>query len=268
MPPGTEVLRGALEFLLPPACLACGAGLPLPRPAAAGAMRLLCEDCLAFLKGIRLDRACPTCGMPRPRPPRIPAQGAIRCAECESLPPSFQRARAAFPYFSPAAQMVRNMKYRRAAYLAEPLVELAMHVAGPWLRSHTPETLVVAVPMYTWRHVRRGYNQAHEIAAILARELGWQLLDVDAFVRRKPTAPQARFHSRSARLENLSNVFAVRKPGLIGGRHILLVDDVMTTGATVASAAQALQEAGAAEIDIFTLLRARFGEDQDDAARA
>lgn len=114
------------------------------------------------------------------------------------------------------------------------------------------------------RHLFRGYNQAEEIARALATRLQRPILQNGILLRHATGAPQARHRSRQERHENLAGAYTLKQPDKIRGLRILLVDDVMTTGATVSHAATALLTAGAREINVFTPVRARLGEDRDN----
>jgi ComF family protein len=270
---GTNPLRALLsattDFLLTPSCLACHAPLP-PSLSREGSLQLLCPQCRDLLHPIAADRQCPRCGASPVHPPRLKGAPADSCLRCESLPPGFNTAIAAFPYLSSAGLIVRNMKYSRSPWLAAHLVEIAWPHVGErltgWIRSDPHLWVVVPSPMHGWRELRRGYNQAVEIARPIARLLRLELLP-RALSRRRRTPPQARFHDREKRLENLRTVFECTQPGKVAGRSVLLVDDVMTSGATMVSAGQALLDAGATRVHVFVLLRAQISEEQAEGPK-
>ncbi len=181
------------------------------------------------------------------------------CADCEHLPPTFGRAVSVFPYQGPAGEIVRNLKYHRAPYLAEWLVALCHEAAPEVLEALKPISLIVPVPMTPARRRQRGYNQADLLAAALpVRGVGGQLAR-DVVRRCEQRGPQARHHTREDRLTNMEGAFEVLDPLAIEGADILVVDDVMTSGATVGSLAGVLLEAGAGRVEVFTVLRARLG---------
>lgn len=256
-------LRAVAEVLLPPACLACHAALG-PRPAERRdiAGELLCRDCREWLRPLDRARCCPRCGAhPAHRIPGKTPPG--RCRDCEALPASFEEARSAFPYKSPAGEIVRNLKYRRSPYLAEWLVRLSVPAVGAWLHKAASDATVAFVPMTPGRQTRRGYNQAEELARALAALYGRPLLPDGALIRVAHHAPQARFANRPDRRAAPRGCFRVRRPDSVSGRKLLLVDDVITTGSTVATVAELLREEGGGPVFIFSPVRAKLSEDSE-----
>ncbi len=261
------LLADTAAYLFPPVCLSCSAALGPRSISTSDPHSGLCPECSALLRPLDQAQACSRCGMSPSRPSeKKEARG--RCRDCDELPASFLSARSAFPYQSPAGLLIRNLKYHRAPYLAEWLVELAWPSTKAWL-DQLPETVVVApVPMMLWREVGRGYNQAGELARALAKKGGWGMLPEGTFLRVKNTRPQARYTTKADRRDNLAGAFAVKQAENIEGKSFLLVDDVMTTGATLASAAEELRRRGAESVFLYTIARARLGEDDDsDLAR-
>ncbi len=247
------------ETFLPPGCLACHAPLgPREKPSNDSPESLLCRDCRMLLRPLGQERCCPHCGAHpfRSVPGRTPPG---KCVDCASLPEAFVEARSAFPYQSPAGGIVRNLKYRRSPFLAEWLVRLSVPHVRDWLYKAADGAVIAFVPMTGGRQVSRGYNQAEEIALALGGLLGRPVLGGTTLVRVAHRGPQARHGTRRERRAALKGVFVVRQPEKVRGKKILLVDDVMTTGATAAFAAAALQTAGAEEIYIYTPVRARLG---------
>jgi ComF family protein len=257
-----QVLGRVAAMVFPPSCIAChralGPKVISPETPAEG----LCPECLQTLHPLDIDRGCFYCGA---HPLRLEEGSTLhgRCLECSHLPGSFTQARSAFPYQSPAGDIVRNLKYHRTPYLAQWLANLAIPVVAPWLKEVAQEASVMAVPMSLSRELHRGYNQAFEIARHVALKIQRPMLNPEVFLRTKKSKPQARFHSREERLDNLKGIYTVRKPDEIRGQRILLVDDVMTSGATVSEAAQTLLDGGASEIYVFTPVRARLKEHDD-----
>lgn len=247
-------LGALLELLFPPVCLACHRALPPRFAEATASASLLCGDCHQLLRPLDPESSCPKCGC---FPFRAAGAG---CEECEALPASFTSARSAFPYSGPAGAMIRHMKYQHAPYIAPCAVDLAAEVVGDWLEANTRDTTLAPVPMRLRRELSRGYNQARLLAQALARRYGAPVLGEDDLVRARWSGPQARHHTHAARLENLQGAFAVRSPDAVRGLRFMVVDDVMTSGATAAFAAQALRDAGAREVVLFSIVRASLGE--------
>jgi ComF family protein len=155
------------------------------------------------------------------------------------------RASAAFVYGGSIARAIVRLKYERRPDLGRPLGDLLFRVVEP-LRAQLGDPIVVPVPLHPSRLAERGFNQSVLIAHRLARGLRAPLWPL-ALTRTRATAAQAAL-DREARIANLADAFAVRRPARVRGRPILLVDDVRTTGATLDACARALRNAGAAEV--------------------
>lgn len=177
------------------------------------------------------------------------------CPNCVRRPPAFHRARAAALYLPATAGLnalaaaVHALKYRGRRRVATALGSL---LAARY--PYDPDVLLVPVPLHVTRLRSRGYNQA----LLLARTLGRSRdLEVAArtLVRLRDTHQQPGL-SATARRRNLRGAFAVREPATIAGRHVVLVDDVLTTGATADACAFMLRTAGAARVEVFTAGRA------------
>ncbi|MGL6043690.1 MAG: double zinc ribbon domain-containing protein, partial [Sandaracinobacteroides sp.] len=210
--------RGLVDFLMPPACIACKA--PVASPLA------FCAECWASLPSISGAR-CSQCSIPLP----LKWQAESLCFGCQQEPPKFDRTAAPFIYDGPARQAILAFKNGREAYAA-PLAEAMLRAAPGWA---TPETLVVAVPLHRWRLVQRGYNQAHLLARAIARTSGAELAS-ELITRVKATRRTAGL-SRAQRRRNVVGAFRLADGAgeRLGGRHVLLVDDVMTSGATASA---------------------------------
>jgi ComF family protein len=149
---------------------------------------------------------------------------------------------AVWAYEPPLDAVILALKFRRLEYLGGHLAEAAAARLGSQLDG---VEVAVAVPIHWRRRLARGYNQAEAMARPLARRLGIPF--AAALSRPRPAPPQTRL-GRRARLANLRGAFRVRRPRAVAGRRVLLVDDVATTGATLAEAARALRDAGAAAV--------------------
>ncbi len=182
---------------------------------------------------------CPFCGRPD-----LVASGP--CLTCRDTPPPWRAATSFGPYAGPLRDLVLLLKQGRRDELVTPLAALlegASHAAGWPLPA-----AIVGVPMHWWRRWRRGFNQAELLAQELAARLG---VPVRAPLRRRTGATQVG-QARSGRLRLSSRGFAVSSP--VSG-SVVLVDDVLTTGATAAACARALRSAGATEVRVLTLAR-------------
>ncbi|KWF17826.1 ComF family protein [Burkholderia pseudomultivorans] len=175
---------------------------------------------------------------------------AYRCKACRTAPPPFDATLALADYRAPLDGLARGLKFHaRLALGAEFAARLAQLVDDT--RGAGGFDVVAPVPLSHRRLVARGYNQAWAIARPLARRLGVRA-DATLLARVAETAPQSRL-DRRARRDNVAAAFAVA--GDVAGRHVALVDDVMTSGATLAAAAHALKAAGAARVTNLVALR-------------
>jgi ComF family protein len=226
----------------------------------------VCETCLARIEHIA-QPMCQVCGIPLQTESSSPFletgedQGggaASRCRSCTDSPPHFRRARAVARYrpgISEADQVVpsliRRHKYGRDQSLSHALAQClgdALPVDGE------NYDVVIPVPLHRRRLRWRGFNQAALLAADVAHKTGCTL-DVRTLVRSRHTSPQT-FQDSAQRRLNVRGAFVVTRPHQMTNRSVLLVDDVMTTGATVDECARTLLAAGARRVDVLTLARA------------
>ncbi|KVV59159.1 competence protein ComF [Burkholderia cepacia] len=219
---------------------------------------MICVSCdAAYWNEARLR--CGVCAIPlgtgqprshRPGGAHADSAAAYRCDTCRAAPPPFDATLALADYRAPLDGLARGLKFHRQLALG---TEFAARLAR--LIDDTPGAggfdLVAPVPLSHRRLVARGYNQAWAIARPLARRLGVRA-DAALLARVADTAPQSRL-DRHARRDNVIAAFAVA--GGVAGRHVALVDDVMTSGATLAAAAHALKAAGAARVTNLVALR-------------
>jgi ComF family protein len=230
--------RAALDLLYPPVCAACGA-----ETEGAGG---LCADCfraMPFVSGPVCDR----CGAP---------SLAQACDACLHAPPAWGRGRAAALYEGPARRAVLSLKHGDRLDVAA--------VAAPWLLRAGRELLaqadlVAPVPLHWTRLARRRFNQSAELARALTRLAGRADAFAPDLLTRRRRTPSQEGRTRAGRHLNVAGAFAVRRP--VTGMRVLLVDDVMTTGATLSACAEALTAAGASGVDALALARvARAGD--------
>ncbi|HJX29070.1 MAG TPA: ComF family protein [Thermoanaerobaculia bacterium] len=221
-----------LHALLPAPCLGCGQPLP-----ATGTTLGLCQACRGRLRPIT-GRTCAACA--RPLEGNLPEGWC--CASCRHHPPAFDRLLALWSYEPPLDAVVQALKFRRLDYLGRQLGEA---LTTRWREEIDTVDVVVPVPLHWARRLARGYNQAERIASVLAHRVDRPL--IAALGRGRATPPQTSL-GRDQRLVNLRKAFRIRRAGAIRKRHVLLVDDVATTGATIEAAATVLKRAGAAEI--------------------
>jgi ComF family protein len=232
-----RVGRAAVDAVLPPRCLACGAAVN--EPAA------LCGQCWAAMRFFA-PPWCASCGLPFPHPM---GEGAV-CADCARERASWDRARAVLRYDKHSRQLVLGLKYDRT--------DLARALGG-WMRRAGGEVLegadlLVPVPLHWTRLFARRYNQA----ALLAHAIhaaGGPPVAPDWLVRRRHTPSQGRL-GPLARQRNVRGAFALKPGRAVTGKRLVVIDDVLTTGATVEECARVLRRAGAASVGVLTLARA------------
>ena len=189
------------------------------------------------------------CGAP------VPAKTthAFVCEDCATHPPPCERTCSALDYKDDVEEMVKDFKYNRASWLAEDFADLLEGVVRSQLDAPDVDA-IFPVPLHPNRQRKRGYNQAALLARSLARRLG-RRCDEKSLARIRDT-PKQSLLSGAERRKNLKDAFAAIRPSFIRGRTLLLVDDVTTTGSTLAAAAEPLRAAGAARIWCATLARA------------
>lgn len=227
----SELFRHTIDHVLPGQCVLCGTAC------GHGALCPACENDLPLPTGA----CCPQCA--------DVSEGHAVCATCLKEPPAFDASIAAWPYAFPVDHLVHALKFRNCLQLA------------PWFANHLGRMIghggglidaIVPMPLHPARLAARGYNQAVEIARPLARNLD-RPLRIDACLRTRETPQQASL-DRASRRENLVGAFHCDVD--LAGQTVLLVDDVMTTGASAHAVAQALKTAGAARVLVAVATRA------------
>jgi ComF family protein len=217
--------RVAVDLLFPAQCAVCRRG-----------GSLLCDACGAALPRAE-GRRCGRCWRPSSR--------GI-CADCLEEPPAFESVRAAFVMDGEARRLVHQLKYQGLSALGAPMARLMDDVAEA--------DVVVPVPLHRGRQRSRGYNQAAELAKHIARGAGLAY-DERAARRVRATAPLARSQGRDERRRIVAGAFAGTRER-VEGRRIMLVDDVVTTGATLDACSRALLNVGATAVRCVTFARA------------
>ncbi|EIZ77503.1 phosphoribosyltransferase [Novosphingobium sp. Rr 2-17] len=233
-----ESLAPLLDLVYPPRCPLCGAAI--------GGQTGLCTACWAEL-AIPGEPVCVACG--RPFGDAVP-DGAT-CAPCLADPPRHDGIAAATLYNDASRKLVLSLKHGNRIALAPMMAAL---MTGK-LAMVGPNWIVVPVPLHRWRLWKRGYNQAAELGREIARRTGARL-EVDALLRRKAT-PSLGGLGKLARKRALSGAITARPNRLpvLKGAKVLLVDDVLTSGATSAACVSVLKRAGAEKVVIACFAR-------------
>jgi ComF family protein len=234
-----------LDLLLPPACLACRGRIP-PGDSA----RLVCRPCRMKLRTPPAP-ICQRCGAPRLRTGR---EVEVPCPSCRLWPPALRVARTACLLVEPADTIVHHLKYRGWATLAPFMAERMAAVTLPQDVAEET-TLCIPVPTTASRLRERGYNQAELIAAAFAERTGRRLC---AALQRSGAQVSQISLQPAARGANVAGAFAVEPAAarLLHRQHVLLIDDVMTTGATAVACVEALTDAGARCVSVIAFARA------------
>ncbi len=234
-----------LDQLYPPVCLVCESPV-----ATADA---LCSACFAKLRPITAP-LCPRLGLPF----EVSLGPDALSAEAIADPPPFDRARSAVIYNEIARAVVGRLKYGDRPELARFCARL-MASAGRELIADGP--VIVPVPLHRTRQLTRRYNQSAELARALGRLTGLRV-DAGLVSRVKPTRQQVGL-SADARQRNVAGAFVARPDAVarIRGRGVLILDDVITTGATIRAVTRALNKAGIDKVDVISFARVVIGDD-------
>lgn len=228
-----------LDFLFPPVCLNCAAAVATPDT--------LCAECFTGMRPITAPM-CQVLGLPFATDPG----DGVRSLEAIADPPPFERARSAYVYNDVARALVTRFKYRDHPELAR-FAARAMRVAGTAILQGGP--VLVPVPLHRTRAWQRRYNQSLELARELARLTGLHL--EPALVRRTRATRRQVGLDAAGRARNVAGAFAAAPFCLerLAGRPVVIIDDVITTGATVRAVTHALKKAGVNQIDVMSFAR-------------
>ncbi|RJQ54840.1 MAG: ComF family protein [Nitrospiraceae bacterium] len=221
-----------LNILFPETCPVCKG------PAKNHQTTPICADCWQTVSPYG-GPVCRRCGKP------LVSDVSATCGECLEDEPSFSYARSFGLYEGVLRKAISLLKYHNVKRLSKPLSDIILSLKMP------EADAVIPVPLHEKRLRMREFNQSALLAKYQAKGLGIKLI-VDCLVKTRDTAPQVGLSSH-ARRNNIRKAFEVRRAGMIEGKNIILVDDVVTTGATVRECSRVLKKAGAENIYITTL---------------
>ncbi|MGI6100479.1 MAG: ComF family protein [Lentisphaerae bacterium] len=242
---GHKLAHGAgrlLDLVYPRICPLCSELSDRPG-------RLICWRCFTRLPLHTVDQPhCRHCGLV----PEGEAEGQFLCDVCRRAPPAFDMARTAAPFRSGVRVLLHDFKYNSATWYRADLTDL---LEGALRTYYDPAQIdfVLPVPLHAGRLRKRGYNQSALLAASLARRFGLEAST--AILQRFLATPTQTHLSAAARRQNVHGAFRVVHPEWVRGRTLLVIDDVMTTGATLHEVARALKRAGAWRVWVLAVAR-------------
>ena len=242
---GRWIFNSVLDLVFPRACLYCENSLE----GGGGFLCRLCQNEIIFID----PPYCHGCGIPADISYDFPTEN-FECALCRKNSFSFDKARSLGPYDAALKKLIYHFKFKKqpgvmkdiAAFMADYFVQQEESWEGFY---------VVPVPVFFRRMKERTFDQSFLIAREVAKVLNLPL--ANGLLRRvRDTESQAQMKTKAERTKNIKGAFCVDRPDKVAGMNILLIDDVMTTGATVNEAAKILKRSGAEQIHVFTLARA------------
>ena len=236
----TLAIKSILDFIWPRTCEVCGR--PVDRPG-----RHFCSDCLNRLPFTPTDGCCRRCGRAAEK-----LDGEFLCEDCRTYKPSFDRAASALSFEGDARDAMNAFKFRNHLWLRDDLVDWIEGVVRARFKVGEID-LIVPMPSTLLHRIDRGYNQCAYLARALAKRLG---RPYEASVLRRKGNPKKQGRlTEEERRTNVIGTFGVRKPAIIRGKTVMVVDDIMTTGSTLSECAAELKRSGASRVWCATLAR-------------
>jgi len=228
-----------LDFALPPRCIGCGERVDRNG--------LACAKCWSSLTFIA-PPLCISCGAPF----EFETGDGRKCPACYAAPPAYDRARAAVLYDEHSRGLILGFKHGDRLHAAPAFASWTARAGAELLQE---ADIVMPVPLHRWRLLRRRYNQAALIAAGVARIAG--VMHLPDLLERHRATPSQGTMSATGRARNVAGAFRLnpRHADRVKGSRIVVVDDVLTSGATVSACARVLRRGGAAGVDVLTLAR-------------
>ena len=212
--------------------------------------KYFCDECYKSLPFLT-DKICDHCGRRTP-------YAVNYCLSCKNKQTAMTVARSVFDYEMPVTLMIHRLKYRERRYLAKIF---AVYMADVYFKNYFNSDVIVYIPMFKKDERKRGYNQAKLIAEELSEIINVKIAE-DTLVKVKKTKHQVGLN-REERLKNLKDSLKIKSAKEIKGKSVLIVDDVMTTGATVETAAELLKRRGAKEIKVLTVASVQISDDKN-----
>lgn len=231
-----EIFETAVVFLYPANCRVCETSLEVT------SLPYICANCWQDIQCLE-PPWCDICGTPN-------VKGL--CNECAVSPPPYGKLRSIALYQTTIQQAIHLFKFEKKRILAQHLIHL-INARIPVDCAITEYDFILPVPIHRWRLWGRGFNQSTLLAKGIAQAAGVPML-TDVLVRHRHTVAQSSLDIE-ARQHNIIDAFKIRKPDVIRDKHILIIDDVITTGATLREVVNELWKADPAEVDVLTLAR-------------
>lgn len=243
----TQTIRlvdSLLNLFYPDTCFICAAPISCRKD------RSVCLKCHAKADALRIQSPiCPSCGLPMPN---FESDTNFLCGKCILQPPAFSGARAFGYYSTELGRIIQGLKFHKRRNLVKLLIPFLVEAYyETWDRDEFD--LIVPIPLHPKRRHDRGFNQAELLGRTLAHQIRIPF-SKRVLIRNRSTPPQVGL-TDSRRWENVRNAFQCVDSGRITDLRILLIDDVMTTGATAASAARTLMKNGARRVSVLTVAR-------------
>lgn len=240
-----EATDALSHFLFPAVCQVCEAERAGPRDG------FVCSDCREDMRFVE-PPFCGRCGLPFDGD----FSGEFECSNCKEMELKFDFARSAVRANGPIRDIIHRYKYNQQTWFEAFLGGLLLDAIDGSLNGMAWDAFL-PVPLYHAREREREFNQAEKLSRWIGRRLD-KPTHSDWIKRSRPTKTQTSL-SRKERMDNVRKAFALKKPGLVAGKSFIIIDDVLTTGATTSACAGILKQAGAARVGVWTVARATFG---------
>jgi len=240
---GHSLLKEFFRIIFPPICISCRQKIR---------DGLVCGKCMSSTK-IRSGFLCPTCDRRLP-PERHGLPERTNPPPCHPKS-KFVLAAASFYENAVVRELIHVLKYRRIKEAAEPIAEIIGEYITKTIKDDSSSFVIIPIPLHPRREKERGFNQSALIAEIVATESGFPIQSGN-LTRTGKTNPQIQMKSYEERKSNVAGCFQIKKPELVAGQNIILVDDVFTSGATMKEATKTLKNGGAKKIIGFVVAKA------------